>query len=170
MGWRQKVLQPPRMLMLLSWWCPFGHDKRHLPATQIFIAVRLIPILTPLSSRWTVPLIWYFLKVHLHHLSKIKKSPKEVAKVEKKIFRIIFAWWWKDPDPYLWLTDKGAQKLTDPDPEHFIVKCWLCSDIDHSPQEKSMGMSLNATHLGRILGVVRDSWCLSPLLYSAGLA
>jgi hypothetical protein len=33
-----------------------GHDKRHLPATQIFIAVRLIPILTPLSSGWTVHL------------------------------------------------------------------------------------------------------------------
>ncbi len=42
--------------MLLSWWCPLGHCKRHLPAIQIFIAVRLIPILTHLSSRWTVPL------------------------------------------------------------------------------------------------------------------
>jgi hypothetical protein len=29
--------------------------------------------------------------VHLHHSSKIK-SPKEVAKVEKKVFRINFAW------------------------------------------------------------------------------
>ncbi len=38
-------------------WCPLGHDKRHLPAKQIFIAVRLIPILTHLSSGWTVPLI-----------------------------------------------------------------------------------------------------------------
>ncbi len=42
--------------MLLSWWCPLGHGKRHLPAIQIFIAVRLIPILTHLSSGWTVPL------------------------------------------------------------------------------------------------------------------
>jgi hypothetical protein len=33
-----------------------GHDKEHLPATQISIAVRLIPILAPLSSGWTVPL------------------------------------------------------------------------------------------------------------------
>jgi hypothetical protein len=33
-----------------------GHDKLHLSARQIFIAVRLIPILTHLSSRWTVPL------------------------------------------------------------------------------------------------------------------
>ncbi len=57
LGWRQKVLQPPSMFMLLSWWCPLGHDKRHLPAIQIFIAVQLIPILTHLSSRWTVPLI-----------------------------------------------------------------------------------------------------------------
>ncbi len=58
------ILQPPRMLMLLSWWCPLGHDKRHLPATQIFIAVRLIPILTHLSSGWTVPLIEIFLQYH----------------------------------------------------------------------------------------------------------
>jgi hypothetical protein len=28
LGWRQKVLQPPSMFMLLSWWCPLGHDKR----------------------------------------------------------------------------------------------------------------------------------------------
>jgi hypothetical protein len=33
-----------------------GHGKRYLPAIQIFIAVLLIPILTHLSSRWTVPL------------------------------------------------------------------------------------------------------------------
>ncbi len=36
LGWRQKVLQPPSMFMLLSWWCPLGHDKRHLPAIQNF--------------------------------------------------------------------------------------------------------------------------------------
>jgi hypothetical protein len=56
LGWRQKVLQPPSNFMFLSWWCPLGHGKRRLPAIQIFIAVRLIPILTHLSSRWTVPL------------------------------------------------------------------------------------------------------------------
>ncbi len=56
LGWRQKVLQPPSMFILLSWWCPLGHGKRHLPAKQIFSAVRLTPILTYLSSRWTVPL------------------------------------------------------------------------------------------------------------------
>ncbi len=56
LGWRQKVLQPPSMFMLLLWWCSLGHGKRHLPAIQIFIVVRLIPILTHLSSRWTVPL------------------------------------------------------------------------------------------------------------------
>ncbi len=33
-----------------------GHNKRHLPAIHIFIAVRLIPIFTHLSSGWTVPL------------------------------------------------------------------------------------------------------------------
>ena len=61
LGWRQKVLQPPSMFMLLSWWCPLGHGKRHLPPIQIFIVVRLIPILTQLSSRWTVPLNTNFL-------------------------------------------------------------------------------------------------------------
>ncbi len=64
LGWRQKVLQPPSMFMLLSWWCPLGHDKRHLPAIQIFIAVQLIPILTNLSSRWTVSLISFFFLIH----------------------------------------------------------------------------------------------------------
>ncbi len=32
------------------------------------------------------------------------------------MFLTIFAWWWKDPDPYLWLTEPETedQKLTDP--------------------------------------------------------
>ncbi len=42
--------------MILSWWCPLGHWKWHLPAKQFILAVRLTPILTHLSSRWTVPL------------------------------------------------------------------------------------------------------------------
>jgi hypothetical protein len=53
-----------------------GHGKRHLPAIQIFIAVRLIPILTHLSSRWTVHLILYN-----HHLIK----PKLKSTTAKKI-------------------------------------------------------------------------------------
>ncbi len=56
LGWRQKVLQPPSTFMILSWWCPLGHWKWHLPAIQFILAVRLILILTRLSSRWTVPL------------------------------------------------------------------------------------------------------------------
>ncbi len=56
LGWRQKVLQPSNTFMLLSWWCPLGHGKWHLPAIQFILTVRLIPILTHLSSRWTVPL------------------------------------------------------------------------------------------------------------------
>ncbi len=32
----------------------WGMVKRHLPAIQFILAVRLMPILTPLSSRWTV--------------------------------------------------------------------------------------------------------------------
>ncbi len=56
LGWRQKVLQLSSTFMILSWWCPLGHGKWHLPAIQFILAVRLIPILTHLSSRWTVPL------------------------------------------------------------------------------------------------------------------
>ncbi len=26
LGWRLTVLQPPSTFMLLSWWCPLGHD------------------------------------------------------------------------------------------------------------------------------------------------
>ncbi len=40
---------------------------------------------------------YYFLKVHIHHFSKIK-SPKEVTKqYESRFFLTIFAWWQKDP-------------------------------------------------------------------------
>ncbi len=55
-GWRQKVIMPRRTFMLLSWWCPLGQSKGHLPAREDIIMDRLIPILTHLSSRWTVPL------------------------------------------------------------------------------------------------------------------
>ncbi len=47
---------PLRTFMLLSWWCPLGQSKGHLPAREDIIMDRLIPILTHLSSRWTVPL------------------------------------------------------------------------------------------------------------------
>ncbi len=47
---------PPLTFMIFSWWCPLGPGKWHLPAIQFILAVRLIPILTHLSSRWTVPL------------------------------------------------------------------------------------------------------------------
>ncbi len=57
LGWRKKVLKPLITFMLLSGWCPLGHGKGHLPAREYVIRNRLIPILTPLSSRWTVPLI-----------------------------------------------------------------------------------------------------------------
>ena len=55
-GWRQKVIMPLRTFMLLSWWCPLGQSKGHLPAREDIIMDRLIPILTHLSSHWTVPL------------------------------------------------------------------------------------------------------------------
>ncbi len=77
LGWRQKVLQPPSMFMLLSWWCPLGQGKRHMPAIQIFIAVRLIPILTHLSSRWTVPLICFLLIFHVKVILAVVTSQKK---------------------------------------------------------------------------------------------
>ncbi len=55
-GWRQKVVMPLRTFMLLSWWCPLGQCKGHLPAREDIIMDQLIPILTHLSSHWTVPL------------------------------------------------------------------------------------------------------------------
>ncbi len=55
-GWRQKVIMPLSTFMLLSWWCPLGQSKGQLPAREDIIMDRLIPILTHLSSHWTVPL------------------------------------------------------------------------------------------------------------------
>ncbi len=51
----------------------------------------------------------YFLKIHLHHFSKIK-SHKPVG---IKVILTIFAWWQKDPNPYLWLMDpdQGGPKI-----------------------------------------------------------
>ncbi len=43
-------------------------------------------------------------------LFKDKKSLKSHKTVEIKVFRTIFAWWWKDPDPLLWLTDPEGPK------------------------------------------------------------
>jgi hypothetical protein len=71
---------------------------------------------------------YYFLKLHLHHFSKIKvkKSHKIVG---IKVFLTIFAWWMKDPDSILWLVDPdpGGQKKVDPvdpdsnpDPQHCL--------------------------------------------------
>jgi hypothetical protein len=56
-GWDGVKKYYSRTFMLLSWWCPLGHGKWHLPAIQFILTVRLIPILTHLSSRWTVPLM-----------------------------------------------------------------------------------------------------------------
>ncbi len=56
LGWRQKVLKPLKTFMKLSWWCPLGHGKWHLPAIQFILTVWLKPILTPLSFHQTVPL------------------------------------------------------------------------------------------------------------------
>jgi hypothetical protein len=62
--WEILLIQPVGMapkstvlktFMLLSWCCPLGQGKEHLAAREFIIMDRLIPILTPLSSRWTVP-------------------------------------------------------------------------------------------------------------------
>ncbi len=70
---------------------------------------------------------YYFLKVHLHHFSKIK-SPKTLKTLEINVFLTIFSWWSKDPnpDPYLWLmdTDPGGPKNTDPDPQNCFNRLW----------------------------------------------
>ncbi len=46
----------------------------------------------------------YFFQVYLHNFSKIK----EVINIRNQGFSYYFAWWLKDPDPYLWLTDPGG--------------------------------------------------------------
>jgi hypothetical protein len=56
LGWRQKVLKPLKTFMLLSRWSPLGQGKGHLPAREYIRMDRLIPILTPLCSHWTIPL------------------------------------------------------------------------------------------------------------------
>ncbi len=43
-------------------------------------------------------------KVHSNHSSKIK-SHRSDKTVKIKVFLTTFAWWWKGPDPYPWLTD-----------------------------------------------------------------
>jgi hypothetical protein len=54
---------------------------------------------------------FYFLNVYLHQSSKTKvlKKPKNSKNLD---FSYYFAWWWKDPDPYLWLMhpDPGGPK------------------------------------------------------------
>jgi hypothetical protein len=55
-GMASKSSNALRTFMLLSWWCPLGQSKGHLPAREDIIMDRLIPILTHLSSHWTVPL------------------------------------------------------------------------------------------------------------------
>ncbi len=48
---------------------------------------------------------YLFLQARLHHFSKIKKSKSGHKTVGIKVLITIFAWWQKDPDPYLWLMD-----------------------------------------------------------------
>ncbi len=105
-GWRQKVIQPPRTFMILSWWWPLGHLKWHLPAIQFILAVQLIPILTHLSSRWTVPLsllIIYSLRFSLWASVEICKGDKFISGhgshrndiiilVDKNLYEFSSAW------------------------------------------------------------------------------
>ena len=43
--------------MLLSWWCPFKIKKGKWPTRHFKIIYRLIPLSTPDTCHWTVPLI-----------------------------------------------------------------------------------------------------------------
>ena len=42
--------------MLLSWWCPFKIEKGKWSTRHFKIIYRFIPLSTPVSCRWTVPL------------------------------------------------------------------------------------------------------------------
>ncbi len=72
-----KCTKDAEKFMLLSWWCPLGHGKEHLPAKQFVILDRLIPILTHLSCHWTVPLntvksifhfVWFWFLIRNYYL------------------------------------------------------------------------------------------------------
>jgi len=49
--------------MLLLWWCPFEMKKGKWLTRQLKNSYWLVPLLTPVSCRWTVTLILYCRKV-----------------------------------------------------------------------------------------------------------
>ncbi len=58
---------------------------------------------------------------------KDKMSKRSHKTVGIKVFITIFAWWWKDPDPYFWQVDPDGPKHVDPvDLEHWLY----CSSTD----------------------------------------
>ncbi len=97
----------------MTFWCGSWFAD---PCLDFWIRIR-IWILLFSSLTFKMPtknnfFAYYFLKVHLHHFFKDKKSKRSRKAVGIKVFLTIFAWWLKDPepDPYLILMD------LDPDP------------------------------------------------------
>jgi hypothetical protein len=76
--------------MLLSWWCPLGQGKGHLPAREYII---LIPILTPLSCHWTMDstlkshLDWWIFRIYFPNCEKQKYCLKHLHLKVKVLFR-----------------------------------------------------------------------------------
>ncbi len=84
-GWRQKVIMPLTTFMKLSWWCPLGQGKWHLPAKECIIMDRLIPILTHHSSHWTVPLKKPDVSLSYGHGERTKLTRSFPCKTHTKI-------------------------------------------------------------------------------------
>jgi len=55
-GWFNCCEASKDSFMLLSWWCPFKMKKGTWPTRQFKIIYRLVPLSTPFSCLWTVPL------------------------------------------------------------------------------------------------------------------
>ncbi len=112
-----------------------GNKNTTYPILLILFYSPYVPVLgirdmlVRIQILWSVPLTngsGCGTMAHLHHSSKIKKkSQRSYKTLEIKVFLTIFAWWWKDPDPYLWLTDPDA------DPRGLKTYGSYCSDPQH---------------------------------------
>ncbi len=60
------------MFKLLSWRCPLGHGKWHLPASTVYPCGSIDANFDLLSSRWTVPLLTSHDTVQYNYFSKLQ--------------------------------------------------------------------------------------------------
>jgi hypothetical protein len=68
--------------------------------------------------------------------------------VEIKVLLTIFAWWWKDPDPYIWLTDldPGGPKIYGSGSGTLCINCLLLQlFFVHFKTLKHFAISNNST-------------------------